>query len=95
MISSKLNLLNEIKLCFHVKMNYTFIRKMGDFFLLNSLQAQVNNLNNQNDKKRKVSKRYQEIFDRGCLFLDGSTTHPVKKSFQDVLKIHSSSFESI
>jgi hypothetical protein len=71
-------------------MNYTFIRKIGDFLMLNSLQSQVNNLNNQNDKKRKVSKRYQDIFDRGCLFLDGSTTHPVIKPFQEVLKIHPS-----
>lgn len=72
------------------KMNYTFIRKIGDFLMLNSLQAHVNNLNNRNDKKRKVSKRYQDIFDRGCLFSDGSTTHPVIKPFQEVLKIHPS-----
>jgi hypothetical protein len=71
-------------------MNYSFIRKIGDFLMLNSLQAHVNNLNNQNDKKRKVSKRYQDIFDRGCLFLDGSTTHPVIKPFKEVLKIHPS-----
>ena len=71
-------------------MNYSFIRKIGDFLMLNSLQAHVNNLNNRNDKKRKVSKRYQDIFDRGCLFLDGSTTHPVIKPFQEVLKIHPS-----
>jgi hypothetical protein len=58
--------------------------------MLNSLQAHVNNLNNRNDKKRKVSKRYQDIFDRGCLFLDGSTTHPIIKPFQEVLKIHPS-----
>ena len=73
-----------------LKMNYTFIRKIGDFLMLNSLQAHVNNLNNRNDKKRKVSKRYQDIFDRGCLFLDGSTTHPVIKPFKEVLKIHPS-----
>ena len=71
-------------------MNYSFIRKMGDFLMLNSLQAHVNKLNNQDDKKGKVSKRYQDIFDRGCLFLNGSTTHPIIKPFQEVLKIHPS-----
>lgn len=63
---------------------------MGDFLMLNSLQAHVNKLNNQDDKKGKVSKRYQDIFDRGCLFLNGSTTHPIIKPFQEVLKIHPS-----
>jgi hypothetical protein len=63
---------------------------MDDFFMLNSLQAHVINLNNQINKKRQVSKRYHDIFDKGCLFLDGSTTHPVIKPFQEVLKIHPS-----
>jgi hypothetical protein len=71
-------------------MKYAFIRKMDDFFMLNSLQAHVINLNNQINKKRQVSKRYHDIFDKGCLFLDGSTTHPVIKPFQEVLKIHPS-----
>jgi hypothetical protein len=66
---------------------YTLIQKIDDYYVLASLQLYVNSLNNNPKAKPRYSKRYQEVFERGCWYIDQSLSKPVRKKFEDVLNI--------
>jgi hypothetical protein len=66
---------------------YTLIQKIGDYYLLSSVQKHITTNNKQHDVDVKYSKRYQNIFDRGCMYKDETMSQPVVKPFNEVLKM--------
>jgi hypothetical protein len=64
---------------------YTLIQKIDDYYLLSSVQKHITNYNEQHSVK--YSKRYQDIFDRGCMYKDETMSQPVVTPFNEVLKM--------
>ena len=71
------------------------IRKIGDFYLLSSVQTyllssvQTHLLSKKHkvsEKNRKYSENIEKIFDRGCMYMDEKMSQPVNKRFNEVLK---------
>lgn len=67
---------------------YKLIQTVGDYYVLSSIQNHINIYNNQSKLlKKKTNKRHQEIYDRGCLYMDKTMKYPIIKSYNAVFKI--------
>jgi len=67
---------------------YKLIQKVGDYHVLTSIQNHINLYNNQSKLiKNKTNKKHQEIYDRGCLYMDKTMKYPTIKSYSTVFKI--------
>jgi hypothetical protein len=67
------------------------IRKIGDFYLLSSVQTHLLSKKPEVSKRypkisTQIASKYQEIFDRGCMYMDENMSQPVNKHFYEVLK---------
>lgn len=68
---------------------YKVIQTVGDYYVLSSIQNHINIYNNQSKLlKKKTNKRHQEIYDRGCLYMDKTLKYPTIKSYNAVFKIN-------
>ena len=67
---------------------YKLIQTVGDYYVLESIQNHINLYNNQSKLiKTKTNKRHQEIYDRGCIYIDKTMKYPIIKSYNAVFKI--------
>lgn len=67
---------------------YKLIQTVGDYYVLASIQNHLNIHNNQSKLlKNKTNKKHQEIYDRGCLYMDKTMKYPIIKPYNAVFKI--------
>jgi hypothetical protein len=67
---------------------FKLIEKIGDYYTLSSIQNQINIYNKQSKSlKKKTNKKHQEIYDRGCLYMDKTMKYPTVKPYNTVFKI--------
>lgn len=67
---------------------YKLIQTVGDYYVLASIQNHLNIHNNQSKLlKNKTNKKLQEIYDRGCLYMDKTMKYPIIKPYNAVFKI--------
>ena len=67
---------------------YKLIQTVGDYYVLASIQNHLNIHNNQSKLlKNKTNKKHQEIYDRGCLYMDKTMKYPIIKPYNAIFKI--------
>ena len=66
---------------------YKLIETYKDFYVLSSIQDHIDLIQKKKDSKNKVTKKLQEIYDRGCIYKNHTMKYPVIKPYDKVFKI--------